>query len=111
MSCNERCWCSTSTQCKCSCGGKNHGEGMMRKEMIKIEKSFPPCTPVRMIWKKHTKQAISLGETFLFKGEIRLGVTSQNLEYWWPLSQIEKVNGEEPKSGKSGNRRKTENSD
>lgn len=91
--CNARCWYAKShpRSCRCACGGKNHGEGMMGEEMIRIEKSFPPCTPVRMKWKEHTQEAISTGETFLFRGEIRLGVASRNIEYWWPLSQIEKI--------------------
>ena len=93
--CNARCWYAKSHPrfCKCECGGKNHGHGMKGEEMVRIEKVFPPCTPVRGTKGRCLFTARSKGETFLFKGEIRLVTEHNGVEYAMPLDEIEKADG------------------
>lgn len=91
MSCNSRCWYSTSKKCECSCGGKNHGQGMKGEEMVRVEKAFPPCTPVRFGLFNKKGFGRSLGRTFLFEGEIRLEVAAYGVQYALPLDELEKI--------------------
>lgn len=100
--CDKRCWYAKSSplKCRCSCGGMNHGHGMFGAEMAKIQMKYPPCTPVRI--KKNGKPhftGISTSETFVFAGEIFLGVQSGDLTHYVLPETIEKIYGPEKDTG------------
>ena len=92
--CGQRCWYAKSDPkfCKCSCGGMNHGQGLVGEEMAKIQQEYPPCTPVRVnfLWKDVYLRFTSSGKTVFKEGEIYLCVQ----ELFSPI-HIKRVSGAE----------------
>lgn len=63
--------------------------------MFEVEKAFPPCTPVRFKYSNKLLDGISLGETFLFKGQVYLGIRRELVDHWLPPDELEKLNDRE----------------